>query len=121
MGFFDKVKELGTQAADAVKELGAQAADAAQDVAEIGKYKLKISEAESEFKSTVLEIANKLFDEHPDVLEQFFPEEFTKLKDLKSTVASLKEQIDAVKGNAEEVVEDVVEDASPVDETPASE
>lgn len=108
MSFFNKIKEFG-----------AQAADVAKDAAEIGKYRLKIAEAEGEFKSTILEVANKLFEEHPETLEQLFPQEFAKLKDLKSTVASFKEQIEAVKGDTEE--DEVVADASPVDETPANE
>ena len=107
MSFFDSLKSTA-------KSLG----DKASDTAEVAKLKMKISSAESDIKGIYTDMGKKLFEEHPDVLENFFAEEKGKLAELKENIASLQARIEEVKAAAkekgEEIEEEIEEEASPI-------
>ena len=103
MSFFNNLKATA-------KNLG----DKAADTAEIAKLKMKISSAESDIKGIYTAMGKKLFEEHPEYLEQCFAEEKGKIDELKASIVSLTEKIEAVKntvGKVEEVVEEKVEES----------
>ena len=69
---------------------------------------------ESDIKGIYTAMGKKLFEEHPEYLEQCFAEEKGKIDELKASIVSLTEKIEAVKntvGKVEEVVEEKVEES----------
>lgn len=109
MGFFDKLKETAADVAVSAKAAAANAGDKAKDLAETGKQKMAIAEAEKNIKAVYTQIGQEIIENFPEIAAEKFPELSGKIAEFKAAIETAQAAIAALANKGEVKAEEAVE------------
>ncbi len=115
MGFFDDLKNVGSDLLAKSSVVAKEAAQKAQDAAEMAKIKIDIAAREKEIKDLYAQIGKAFYEANKDEAGEFAAEvaeinaKFAVVNELNARYAMFKDNMSADKETAAETTDDVID------------